>query len=417
MFNMKKFADFLAAKRIKCGYTQGQLADRLGVTHQAVSKWERGETMPEISKISELSRALETSADEVFAAMHSNDGADEEARVYRDDEYYALPDKTLVGDVYVLAPYLSRSTLRSAIAEIVRVRGSSSAKLLFRFADEDMLREIAVTAFEADFEAGHVDLVPYLPKETATKFILNRYSSQDTNATLGMLKYISDPELVGMIFDEYVDKYGNWNILKPVIDKILPEVVIDHGIKFAVKHGLGCFNSWWHLLGRDTVAHIFIGYARYFGNNNRAWADIAMFYSFANGSIMEEAIKELLESGTAPEIFYPVFSRSGNEALPEKLGIKDKVNIGNIDQKDPDKRHYGFNAGDRWQMTAGSFDKAMIEELESRVDELESMLEELEGMKDELESRVEELEEMVEELEGRIDELESRIDELEENED
>ncbi len=42
MFNMKKFADFLAAKRIKCGYTQGQLADRLGVTHQAVSKWERG---------------------------------------------------------------------------------------------------------------------------------------------------------------------------------------------------------------------------------------------------------------------------------------------------------------------------------------------------------------------------------------
>ena len=142
-----------------------------------------------------------------------------------------------------------------------------------------------------------------------------------------------------------------------------------------------------------------------------------MFYSFANGSIMEEAIKELLEAGTAPEIFYPVFSRSGNEALPEKLGIKDKVNIGNIDQKDPDKRHYGFNAGDRWQMMAGSFDKAMIEELESRVDELESMLEELEGMKDELESRVEELEEMVEELEGRIDELESRIDELEENED
>ena len=42
MFNMEQFARVLANKRRDKGLTQGQLAELVGVTHQAVSKWERG---------------------------------------------------------------------------------------------------------------------------------------------------------------------------------------------------------------------------------------------------------------------------------------------------------------------------------------------------------------------------------------
>lgn len=45
------------------GLTQNQLGERLHVSFQAVSKWERGETLPDASLLPELARALETTID------------------------------------------------------------------------------------------------------------------------------------------------------------------------------------------------------------------------------------------------------------------------------------------------------------------------------------------------------------------
>ena len=47
--------------------TQEQLADMLGVTAQAVSKWERGESMPETALLPKLAQILDTSIDELFS--------------------------------------------------------------------------------------------------------------------------------------------------------------------------------------------------------------------------------------------------------------------------------------------------------------------------------------------------------------
>lgn len=45
------------------GLTQERLAQQLGVTFQAVSKWENGQSMPDVSLLPELSRLLEASID------------------------------------------------------------------------------------------------------------------------------------------------------------------------------------------------------------------------------------------------------------------------------------------------------------------------------------------------------------------
>lgn len=45
------------------GLTQNDLGDRLGVSFQAVSKWERGETLPDTAILLDLANALETSVD------------------------------------------------------------------------------------------------------------------------------------------------------------------------------------------------------------------------------------------------------------------------------------------------------------------------------------------------------------------
>lgn len=42
---MKTFSEKLIALRRQAGYSQEQLADRLGVTRQSVSKWESGDSL------------------------------------------------------------------------------------------------------------------------------------------------------------------------------------------------------------------------------------------------------------------------------------------------------------------------------------------------------------------------------------
>ena len=48
------------------GYTQNQLGDMVGVSFQAVSKWERGETLPDISTFASLAEVLGTTIDNLL---------------------------------------------------------------------------------------------------------------------------------------------------------------------------------------------------------------------------------------------------------------------------------------------------------------------------------------------------------------
>lgn len=57
------FAEKLMNQRKKLGYSQEQLAERLGVTRQSVSKWESGQAMPELSKLVTLSELFGISLD------------------------------------------------------------------------------------------------------------------------------------------------------------------------------------------------------------------------------------------------------------------------------------------------------------------------------------------------------------------
>lgn len=53
----------IARLRKEKGLTQNDLGDRLGVSFQAVSKWERGETLPDTAILLDLANALGTSVD------------------------------------------------------------------------------------------------------------------------------------------------------------------------------------------------------------------------------------------------------------------------------------------------------------------------------------------------------------------
>ncbi len=56
-------AEKLTKQRKRSGMSQEQLADRLGITRQSVSKWEAGSSIPEISKLIAMSELFQVSLD------------------------------------------------------------------------------------------------------------------------------------------------------------------------------------------------------------------------------------------------------------------------------------------------------------------------------------------------------------------
>ena len=63
MFDVRTFAEALRRSRTERGMTQAALAEALFVTPQSVSRWERGEAVPDIGHLAELSALLGVSLD------------------------------------------------------------------------------------------------------------------------------------------------------------------------------------------------------------------------------------------------------------------------------------------------------------------------------------------------------------------
>lgn len=57
---------FIAARRKVRGLTQQQLADELGLTNKAISKWETGQGMPDVTTLSVLAEILGITVDELL---------------------------------------------------------------------------------------------------------------------------------------------------------------------------------------------------------------------------------------------------------------------------------------------------------------------------------------------------------------
>lgn len=65
--DQQQIGSFIRQCREAGGLTQQQLAEKLGVTNKAVSKWETGKSMPDVALFEPLCRELEISLSELLA--------------------------------------------------------------------------------------------------------------------------------------------------------------------------------------------------------------------------------------------------------------------------------------------------------------------------------------------------------------
>ncbi|MBQ3558118.1 MAG: helix-turn-helix transcriptional regulator [Agathobacter sp.] len=70
--------DILLEKRKQRNMTQEQLAEQLGVARQTVSKWELGETLPDVENLKKMAILFEFSIDEALGLEVEKEDDDDE---------------------------------------------------------------------------------------------------------------------------------------------------------------------------------------------------------------------------------------------------------------------------------------------------------------------------------------------------
>ena len=88
-----KLAENIRSYRRGLGFTQDQLAERLGVTLGAVSKWERGSSEPDLAYIMDLAELFHVSVDALIGfSMHGCDADGEAARIEELGDLIDVPE-------------------------------------------------------------------------------------------------------------------------------------------------------------------------------------------------------------------------------------------------------------------------------------------------------------------------------------
>jgi len=83
--NLEKIANLIKKIRRENNLTQKEFADKLGVTYQAVSKWETGKNIPDIVILSQISRDYNVSLDEIL-----NDSEETSFKKKTKNKFYLL---------------------------------------------------------------------------------------------------------------------------------------------------------------------------------------------------------------------------------------------------------------------------------------------------------------------------------------
>lgn len=143
MFDMKKIGKKISVLRKEANMTQMELADRMGISFQAVSNWERGNSMPDISKLPELAEIFGTTVDELLGEK----SALVEAAINDNIEECMMSQNTSAEDVNAVLPILKPDQVSAIVANADKLNWDAIHGML-PFMDEDDVKEFALQARE-----------------------------------------------------------------------------------------------------------------------------------------------------------------------------------------------------------------------------------------------------------------------------
>ena len=251
MFDQQRIgANIMKARKAK-GYTQMTLADALGVSFQAVSNWERGQTCPDIANLSELSRVLNLSIDELLgnrrAAEITREIAEDKTPELQPEELQQVAP-LLTGEqadkaagvsasdfaaLAALAPFLSEEFLGEAVITLYERTGSlDGAMSLAPFMAEDDIGELASLIVPKEGVAGLTKLAPFMNEDELGDFVLAQFQKGGLKDINSLLPFLNDNVLCELA--EQLLKKGDLKAILPLAP-FLDEDILDEVARAILK--------------------------------------------------------------------------------------------------------------------------------------------------------------------------------------
>jgi len=188
MFNMNTIGKTIREARIRQNMTQMELADQMGVSFQAVSNWERGNSMPDISKLEPLCKVLHLNVQQLLSGQPQSTAAVVKVLTLQEDPL-------TVEELAEVAPLLPPAQMESETKKASAGKKWDVSKLskIIPFLDEELLEEICdkVQVVSLKELAG---IAPFLDEDTLDKMIMTS-GANDWEGVLALAPYLGEHTL------------------------------------------------------------------------------------------------------------------------------------------------------------------------------------------------------------------------------
>lgn len=309
MFDMKEIGFKIAKLRKGKNMTQMELADALGISFQAISNWERGESMPDIAKLVSLSQIFDVSVDEILGndriaktVSELASGTEKEpldTEVIKEIAPIVKPDQLskLISDsmklmmekvthmdykpgttqtITEINPDGSVVTIRALPSEEVAVTSSTSQEteaspekkgispslkqlleLAPFMAEEDLAELVCNYADQVDDFNDIISLAPFLDEEIVDHLI-HRYSKSDLDfhKILSVAPFCSEDTLssLALQYMKQIDSFDKVVKLAPFLDEDMLSDIVEINLDLALT--MEQFKQLLPFLNEDTVGKI-----------------------------------------------------------------------------------------------------------------------------------------------------------------
>ena len=221
MFDTMQVAKTIREARIRKNLTQTALADEMGVSYQAVSNWERGNSMPDITKLEDLCNILSLTLNELLGAggtadvvqkvMRQEQVTPEElaevAPVVPPKEYKRVAEHSAkpvsIGAIISMAPFLDQEYLDTLVAD-AQVEDVSQLVCLAPFLSQMSLDRLAEKA-KAEDMSELVSLATFLGQQTLDRLVQQLLDRGEVENAAGLYPFLSQKtmrRLAKMLLDK-----------------------------------------------------------------------------------------------------------------------------------------------------------------------------------------------------------------------
>ncbi|MBQ7888664.1 MAG: helix-turn-helix domain-containing protein [Erysipelotrichaceae bacterium] len=218
MLNTQEIGKKIAELRKKHNMTQMELADEMEVSYQAVSNWERGNSMPDIAKLPDLAQIFHISIDELL-------GCSKESEIVQsliEDENTVISVDELCEVAPLLRPSKTEMLIDHSLSESIH---SKSAIKIAPFVSEDYLDEVLMQCEDIDV-SDLVRLAPFLKKDTLTRIMhQNHCEKLKVKEVISLAPFLEQKVLDEWVFrTDFTHHLGGLSAIAPFVSK---EVLVE----------------------------------------------------------------------------------------------------------------------------------------------------------------------------------------------